>query len=155
MTEREPYALWQHDGELFVIAADGTVDRPRCGTTASPNLPLVVGDEANARTKDYLALLDAAGPLKPRIRAGTLVSGRRWTLKLDNGVDVRLPELGRGRRRWRASSSSIASNSSSRRTSSPSICACPIASSSASPRRPPLPAPKPEEEATRGKGVDG
>ena len=58
------------------------------------NLPLVVGDQANARTKDYLALLDAAGPLKPRIRAGTLVSGRRWTLKMQNGIDVRLPELG-------------------------------------------------------------
>jgi cell division protein FtsQ len=93
LTERQPHALWQHDGELFVIAADGTVvDRMRDDRFA--NLPLVVGDQANARTKDYLALLDAAGPLKPRIRAGTLVSGRRWTLKMQNGIDVRLPELG-------------------------------------------------------------
>ena len=54
----------------------------------------MVGERANLRNKDYLALLDAAGPLKGRIRAGTLVSGRRWTLKMDNGMDVRLPELG-------------------------------------------------------------
>jgi len=93
LTERQPHALWQHDGELFVIAADGTViDKMRDDRFAS--LPLVVGDQANARTKDYLALLDVAGPLKPRIRAGTLVSGRRWTLKMQNGIDVRLPELG-------------------------------------------------------------
>jgi cell division protein FtsQ len=59
-------------------------------------LPLVVGEEANLHTKDYLALLEAAGPLKGRIRAGTLVAGRRWTLKIDNGIDVRLPEHGIG-----------------------------------------------------------
>jgi cell division protein FtsQ len=93
LTEREPHALWQLKGELFVIAADGTVidlmqdDR-------FVDLPLVVGEGANVRTKEYLALLESAGPLKARIRAGTLVSGRRWTLKIDNGLDVRLPELG-------------------------------------------------------------
>ena len=93
LTERQPYALWQHDGELFIIAADGTViDRVRDERFAG--LPLVVGDQANGRTREYLALLEAAGSLKPRIRAGTLVSGRRWTLKMQNGIDVRLPELG-------------------------------------------------------------
>ena len=92
LTEREPSALWQKDGEIFVIAADGTViDRMRDGRFAG--LPLVVGEGANKRTREYLALVDAAGPLKGRIRAGTLVSGRRWTLKVD-GVDVRLPETG-------------------------------------------------------------
>ncbi|MFE1602729.1 cell division protein FtsQ/DivIB [Methylobacterium sp. ID0610] len=92
LTEREPSALWQRNGEIAVISADGTViDRMRDGRFAA--LPLVVGDEANLRTKEYLDLLEAAGPLKERIRAGTLVSGRRWTLKLD-GIDIRLPETG-------------------------------------------------------------
>ncbi|ACA20950.1 Polypeptide-transport-associated domain protein FtsQ-type [Methylobacterium sp. 4-46] len=92
LAEREPSALWQRNGEISVISADGTViDRMRDGRFAT--LPLVVGDEANLRTKEYLDLLDAAGPLRERIRAGTLVSGRRWTLKLD-GIDVRLPESG-------------------------------------------------------------
>ena len=93
LTEREPHAIWQLNGELFVTATDGTVlelmDDDRFA-----HLPLVVGEQANTRTKEYLALLDAAGPLKSRIRAGTLVAGRRWTLKIDNGMDVRLPELG-------------------------------------------------------------
>jgi cell division protein FtsQ len=91
--EREPHALWQRDGEVFVIAQDGTViDVMQDARFA--NLPLVVGEDANRRTGDYLALLDAAGPLRGRVVAGTLVSGRRWTLKIDNGVDVRLPEIG-------------------------------------------------------------
>jgi cell division protein FtsQ len=93
LTEREPYALWQRNGELFVIAADGTViDTMHDARFA--DLPLVVGENANGRTKDYLALLEGAGPLKGRIIAGTLVSGRRWTLKIDNGIDIRLPETG-------------------------------------------------------------
>jgi cell division protein FtsQ len=93
LTEREPYALWQNNGELFIIAADGTVI-DLMQDERFVDLPFVVGENANTRSKEYLALLDAAGPLKSRIRAGTLVAGRRWTLKMDNGMDVRLPELG-------------------------------------------------------------
>jgi cell division protein FtsQ len=89
--EREPAALWQKNGEISVIAADGTViDAMRDDRYAS--LPLVVGEDANTKLPEYLALVAAAGPLAERIKAGTYVSGRRWTIKLD-GVDVRLPEV--------------------------------------------------------------
>lgn len=88
--EREPAALWQKDGQIQVIAADGTViDEMRDDRYV--NLPLVVGENANTQLAEYLGLIDAAGPLGERIKAGTYVSGRRWTLKLD-GVDIRLPE---------------------------------------------------------------
>lgn len=91
LTERAPFALWQVKGELFVIAADGTViDKMDDGRFA--HLPLVVGAGANLKAKDYLALVQKAGPLAGQVRAGTLIAGRRWTLKLDNGMDVRLPE---------------------------------------------------------------
>ncbi|WP_419545290.1 cell division protein FtsQ/DivIB [Methylobacterium oryzae] len=89
--EREPAALWQKNGEISVIAADGTViDAMRDDRYAS--LPLVVGEDANTKLPEYLALIAAAGPLAERIKAGTYVSGRRWTLKFD-GIDVRLPEV--------------------------------------------------------------
>lgn len=93
LVEREPYALWQVDGEVYVISMDGEVIdlfRPDPRYVA---LPLVVGEAANARLDDYFSLIDSAGPLTQRIRAGTLVAERRWTLKLDNGMDVRLPEI--------------------------------------------------------------
>ena len=92
LTEREAHAIWQNNGELFVIAADGTVI-DLMQDERYLDLPFVVGEGANTRNKDYLALIEAAGPLKHRVRAGTLVAGRRWTLKMDNGMDVRLPEL--------------------------------------------------------------
>ena len=93
LVEREPYALWQRNGELFVVSADGTViDRMNDPRFAS--LPLVVGDRANLRAASYVALLEAAGAMRTKIRAGMLVSGRRWSLKMENGLDVRLPEEG-------------------------------------------------------------
>jgi len=93
ITERVPAALWQSNGEVFVTAADGT-PMDLLQDERLVDLPFVVGEGANARLDEYLALLQAAGPLKERIRAGTLVAGRRWTLKIENGLDVRLPETG-------------------------------------------------------------
>jgi cell division protein FtsQ len=89
--ERRPYALWQKDGEVTVVAADGTpLDEMRGPVLA--HLPHVVGAGANERAADYVALLEAAGDLAARIRAGILVSHRRWILKTTNGLDIHLPE---------------------------------------------------------------
>lgn len=89
--ERQPIALWQKDGQVKVIAADGTpIDKLHDARYVS--LPLTVGDGANAHVGEYLALLDAAGDLRPRIEAGIFVAERRWTLKIKNGVEVALPE---------------------------------------------------------------
>jgi cell division protein FtsQ len=90
--ERQPYALWQQDGQVSVVAADGTaIDTMRDGRFA--DLPFVVGAGANTHLPDYLALIAKAGDLKSKIRAGIFVSGRRWTLSTTNGVEVMLPEI--------------------------------------------------------------
>src|SRR5947209_10460456 len=89
--ERQPYALWQQDGQVSVVASDGTViDAMRDGRFAA--LPFVVGEGANTRLPDYLALLAKAGDLKSKIRAGILVGGRRWSLSTTSGVEIMLPE---------------------------------------------------------------
>jgi len=91
LVEREPFALWQRHGEVFVVSADGkTIDTLRDDRFL--RLPLVVGEGANERAVAFAKMIDAQPALKPHIRAGILVGQRRWTLKLDNGIDVRLPE---------------------------------------------------------------
>src|SRR6185503_16125330 len=57
VTEREAFALWQRNGKVEVIAADGTVVEPYTGALFS-SLPLVVGVGAATQAKDFLALLD-------------------------------------------------------------------------------------------------
>lgn len=89
--ERQPFALWQKDGLVNIVAADGMpIDAMH--DQRFVDLPFVVGAGANERLGEYLALLEAAGELRERIRAGVLVAGRRWTLKTTNGIDILLPE---------------------------------------------------------------
>jgi cell division protein FtsQ len=91
IVERTPAALWQKDGELSAIAADGTViDKAADGRYAA--LPFVVGEGANDRVGEFNALLDASAELRPKILAGILVGDRRWSLKMRSGVEVKLPE---------------------------------------------------------------
>jgi cell division protein FtsQ len=91
VTEREAFALWQMDGKVTAIAADGTVlsDKiePRLTT-----LPFVVGKGAAVKARDFLAVLDKFPALRDQVRASVYVAERRWNLKLKNGIDVRLPE---------------------------------------------------------------
>ena len=92
LVEREAFGLWQKDGKVNVIARDGVViDEMRDGRFAGR--PFVVGEGANARIDEYLALLEAAGDMREKIRAGMLVAGRRWNLKTTGGIDIKLPEL--------------------------------------------------------------
>jgi cell division protein FtsQ len=91
ITERTPSAVWQKDGVVSIVAADGApIDEFR--DDRYTRLPFVVGEGANLRIDDYQALLEASGDLRGKIRAGTLVSKRRWTLSMVNGVEVLLPE---------------------------------------------------------------
>ncbi len=89
--ERQPFALWQCDGNVQIVAADG-VPLAAMRDQRFIHLPLVVGPGANERLNQYLALLDAAGDLREQIVAGVLVAKRRWTLKTSGGIDILLPE---------------------------------------------------------------
>jgi cell division protein FtsQ len=89
--ERQAFALWQNDGQLSVIAEDGTVLQPYVARRFT-GLPLVVGAGARERAKDVLALIDRHPEISASVAAAVLVAQRRWNLRLKNGIDVRLPE---------------------------------------------------------------
>lgn len=93
LKERIPYAIWQQDGSVQVIAADGTAIE-KLADPRFLRLPHVVGPQANTRVRDFVALIESVPEFREQIRAGIFVSERRWTLKLQNGVEVKLPELG-------------------------------------------------------------
>lgn len=93
VTERKPFALWQKNGRVVVIAADGTVLEPYVARRFTV-LPLVVGKGADVRAHDFFAVVDRFPDIRRRVRAAVLVAARRWNLRLDNGIEVRLPETG-------------------------------------------------------------
>ena len=91
VTEREPFALWQLGGNVSVISNDGTVIAP-LHDPAFATLPLIVGQGAGVRAREFLALLDRHPEIRDAVSASILVAERRWNLRLKSGVDVKLPE---------------------------------------------------------------
>jgi cell division protein FtsQ len=91
IVERRPFALWQRDGEVFLVDRGGTEIVPlEDGRFAG--LPLLVGEGANDRVADFVGTIQAEPEVAARMRAAVLVAGRRWDLHLDNPVTVKLPE---------------------------------------------------------------
>jgi cell division protein FtsQ len=91
--ERAPLALWQHDGQIVLIDTDGAViQRDELGEFA--RLPMVVGEDAPAHAAELIGLLGTFPEIAGKLEAAVRVSARRWNLRLNNGIDVRLPETG-------------------------------------------------------------
>lgn len=94
--ERRPRALWQHEGRIRVV--DG---RGRPIVEARPQqfagLLLVVGRGAAAEAGRLTEMLAVAPDLARRVVAAVWVGERRWNLRLDDGIDVQLPEEDAGR----------------------------------------------------------
>jgi len=90
--ERVAVAIWQHDGATDLIDASG-VPMGQPGFMAARQLPLVTGEGANLSVAGFINLISAFPDLSKRLSAAARVGGRRWTLYLDNGVKLALPEL--------------------------------------------------------------
>lgn len=93
LTERRAVAIWQNGGELTVIDREGHAIVGE-DVTRFTDLPLVVGQGAERAAAGLLDLLHKQPDLKDRVKAAVRVGERRWNLRLDNGVEVRLPEEG-------------------------------------------------------------
>ena len=89
--ERQPAAIWQHAGQLTLIDATG-VPLSRVSADNAPNLPLLIGPDANGQAKALDALLAKATRLKPLIAAATWIGDRRWDLQFQTGETLSLPE---------------------------------------------------------------
>ncbi len=84
-------AVWQHDGQLHLIDVQGVVLQS-VSTDAMPDLPLVVGPDANRQTAGLNKLMENAPALKPMLAGATWVGNRRWDLRFQSGETLSLPE---------------------------------------------------------------
>lgn len=93
VSERQPFAIWQRDGAHYVIDQTGTAM-----STLDPrrlsSLLLITGEGAHRAVAGLVGELEAVPEVRARIAAAARVGQRRWTLYLDNGVTVALPETG-------------------------------------------------------------
>ena len=89
--ERRPLAIWQRDGQLQMIDEEGAVIADR-DLHRYTHLPVIVARSEPVRAKPVLDMLGREPDLQRRVRALIEVGGRRWNVRFDNGIDVRLPE---------------------------------------------------------------
>ena len=92
--EREPFAVWQAGEALSVVEADGTVIGGYAADPALAALPLFVGKGAAQAAREIHEIVSAHPALAGRVRAHIRIGERRWDLRIDNGMTIRLPEDG-------------------------------------------------------------
>ncbi|MEK7265809.1 MAG: cell division protein FtsQ/DivIB [Pseudomonadota bacterium] len=89
--EREPAAVWQLKGVLYLIDDSGAIIR-EVDAGEYANRPLIVGAGAPEAAGGILKALAGKEELQKRIYALVRVGERRWDMRLHNQVEIRLPE---------------------------------------------------------------
>lgn len=97
VVERQPFAIWQHDGRFDVIDRDGRVIVPYTKRDFA-SLPQVVGKGAAVSAAAFVAQLAQYPEIAKQVRAYVRMGDRRWDLVLMNGVRIKLPEYDVNRR---------------------------------------------------------
>lgn len=94
VAERQPALLWRHARGIEVLDDTGHRVASVSARDVRSDLPLIAGEGANAAAPEAMALIDAAGPILPRVRGLQRVGERRWDVALDRGQRIMLPAEG-------------------------------------------------------------
>ncbi len=88
--ERRPAARWQSDARLHLIDRTGAI-LERDIAARHADLPVIAGDGALDLTETLLQAIWRHPTLARRLTAAVRIAGRRWNLRFDDAVEVRLP----------------------------------------------------------------
>ena len=92
--ERVPVLLWRNAEGLHLLDREGVAVGLIESRDIRPDLPVMAGEAANDAVGEALDLLAMAELLGARVRGIVRVGARRWTVSLDSGADILLPEIG-------------------------------------------------------------
>lgn len=89
--EREPAAVWQMEGRLYLVDYEGSVIGV-VDVLQYPHLPLIVGAGAPEAASGMLRVLQEMPELEKHTAALVRIGDRRWNLRTTKGTEIRLPE---------------------------------------------------------------
>jgi len=93
IVERVPIAILQSQHKLYLIDANGTI-LENDGIGDFNNLPIVIGEGAEKEADKLLACLDKFPKIRKQLVFAVRVGKRRWNIKINRGITVKLPEKG-------------------------------------------------------------
>ncbi|GEM_PF-277753 len=91
LQERQAMAQWQRSGQLSLVDRHGVVIEEKVPARFT-TLPVIVGDDAPLSFQALNGVLASQPHLQKRVNAAVRVGGRRWNLRIDDAIDVLLPE---------------------------------------------------------------
>mgnify|MGYP002653029208 CR=1 FL=1 len=90
--ERQPVAVWRSRDGLGVVDMEGVVIGDIAHRADRADLPVIAGKGATRAVPEAMAILQAAAPLRSRLRGLVRMGERRWDVVLDRGQRILLPE---------------------------------------------------------------
>lgn len=93
VSERIPIAIFQSKYKLHLVDAEGMV-LEHDGIGNFSNLPIVVGEGAEKEAALLLQCLNHFPQIRKQLVFALRVSKRRWNIKINKGITVKLPEKG-------------------------------------------------------------
>lgn len=94
LSERVPAVVWRGEGGLRLFSGDG-VELGQIATRLDrADLPLIAGNGATDHIEEAMELFSISSAINDRVRGLQRVGTRRWSLILDRGQEIYLPETG-------------------------------------------------------------
>lgn len=93
--EREPVAIWQHQGELSLVDDNGVI-MDGMDMTPYRHLPLIVGDGAPQHVRELMDIFARSPEMMQEFASAIRVGDRRWNIRLQSDIEIKLPEVGAG-----------------------------------------------------------
>jgi cell division protein FtsQ len=91
IVEYEPFAIWQSDDEKYLTDKDGNLI-PYQELEQNEKMLILSGKGANTNAKSIFNIFAIDPNLSSNVYSATWISNRRWDIRFENGLLVKLPE---------------------------------------------------------------
>jgi cell division protein FtsQ len=93
ISERIPIAILQSKYRLYLVDSDGKI-LENDGIGSFSNLPIIIGEGAEKEADKFFRCLDQFPKIRRQLVFAVLIGKRRWNIKINRGITVKLPEKG-------------------------------------------------------------
>ena len=90
--EYEPFAIWQDENGRYLISKDGKIIAKDESDGQFDHLIILTGEDANFNVISLFNILAIDPEVSNNIYSATWIGSRRWDIRFENNLLVKLPE---------------------------------------------------------------